>query len=166
MIYAEESMSHNASLYDWTDGGTLPASVRVRGLYTLDDLRAILEHPDSGIPSLGYSVEFSKDSIQFGKLLNKRFEECLIMRNAEHLKDYFSFVFTVRPSGNATSIGLYRSGFSTRNYQSNLQQERKARGGLFGNIASALTKVDDVGFDEENGYYEDVAAYIRNLLGI
>ena len=163
MLYAEESFGHYANLYDWTDGNTLPKSVRVPERITLEEFRTVLER---GLSSLGYPMAFSNDSIQFGKLLNKHIEECLIMRNADHLNDYFSFVFTTRPSGNATIIGLYRSGMSTRNYKSNLQRERKERGGLLGNIASALTKVDTVGFDEENGYYEDVAARIREILGI
>ena len=163
MLYAEETFGHWANLYDWTDGGTLPKTVRVPQRVTLDEFRTVLEQE---ISSLGYPVVLSRDSIQFGKMLNKHIEECLIMRNSDHLNDYFSFVFTTRPSGNATIIGLYRSGTSTRNYQSNLQRERKERGGLFGSIASALTKVDTVGFDEENGYYEDVAARIREILGI
>ncbi len=163
MLYAEESFGHHASLYDWTDGDTLPKAVRVPERITLDEFRDVLER---SVSSTGYPVVFSKDSIQFGKMLNKRIEECLILRNSDHLNDYFSFVFTARPSGNATMIGLYRSGISTRNYKSNLQRERKERGGLLGNIASALTKVNTLGFEDENGYYEDIAALIREILGI
>lgn len=95
----------------------------MQGHITRDDLQNALSSSESGLPTIGIPVEFSRDQIQSGNMISKQCEECLVLKNAEHPNDYFHFVFIVRTTGNVSTISIYRSGSSPLS-----GQKKQARG--------------------------------------
>lgn len=164
MLYLQDSFTHARTVFEWEDS-LLPPAVRMSGQYTLDDLEAALSSSENGLPTLGLPFKFERDQIQSGNMVSKRVEDCLVLKNADHPSDYFTFVFTVRVVGNATTYTIYRSGCSPRSAQKNQQEDRKASSNLLVNILGAVTKVDDQGLDEEYDYYAMVANVIKTVMG-
>lgn len=163
MLYAQSSFTHSQDIYEWD---TLPPGVRVQGRITLDDLQNALSNHESGLPTIGIPVEFSRDQIQSGNMISKQCEACLVLKNAEHPNDYFHFVFTARTTGNISTISIYRSGASPLSWQKNKHEERKNSESLFQNILGAVTKTDDRALEEEYDYYAMVSDIIKSILGI
>ncbi len=151
-------------LYDW--GDDLPGSIRIQGQYSLSDLKNILADAESGIPGTGFRVSFENDQISRGGLFNKQYTDCLVLKNAEHMTDYFHFVFTVRVTGNWTFINIYRSGTSTLNQQKYKQQQRKNSDSLFQNLLGAISGTDEAGLAAESDYYDILCNTIRAILGV
>lgn len=163
MLYAESSYLRTKDIYEWD---MLPSGVRVKGQYTLADVQRILLDEENGLPTIGIPTTFEKDQIQRGGMLNKQYEDCLVLKNAEHPSDYFHFAFTARTTGNVTTIGIFRSGTSPLSQKSNLKDMRKASDSLFQNILGAVTKTDEQGLDAEYDYYAMVADIIKKAFGI
>ena len=163
MLYAESSFSRTKDLYEWD---MLPTGVRVKGRYTLEDIQRVLSDAEKGLPSIGIPTEFERDQIQRGGMFNKQYEDCLVLKNAEHPSDYFHFTFTARTTGNVTTISIFRSGTSPLSQKSNLKDMRKSSDSLFQNILGAVTKTDEQGLEAEYDYYAMVADIIKEAFGI
>ncbi len=163
MLYAQESIAHDADIHVWD---ALPEAVRVKGRYTLDDIERILSDEENGLPTIGIPVEFSRDQIQRGSLFNKQFEDCLVLKNAEHPNDYFHFVFTTRTVGAVTTCSIYRSGISPRSQKANKKDHYKNSSSFFENVLGALTQTDEMGIEEEYDYYAMVADIIKEMFHI
>lgn len=163
MLYAQEAFTHSKDIYEWD---ILPSAVRVKGRYSLSDIQQALSDPDSGLPVIGIPVEFSMDEIQYGNMFSKQYEQCLVLKNGQHPDDYFHFVFTVRWTGNTTTIQIYRSGISPLSQKSNLRDMRKNSDSLFQNLLGAVTKTDEQGISQEYDYYAIVADIIKTTFGI
>lgn len=138
--------------------------VRIKGRYDLDSLVAALNDPAIGLPTIGLPVQFDRDQIQYGNLFRKTYEDCVVLKNADHPDDYFYFVFTARTTGNLTTLGIYRAGSSVNHGQENKKAERMGRKTLVGAIAGALTKTDKQGLEAEEDYYALVIDTIRTVL--
>lgn len=165
MLYAQQTFAHMQDIYTWD---ILPTGIRVPGHLTLDDLKLALLNDDSpfSLASTGFPVTFSKDQIQSGNLVSKQVEDCLVLKNSMHPNDYFHFVFTVRTTGNMTTISIYRSGQSPLSGQQNKRENRKNSDSLFQNILGAVTKTDEQALAKEYDYYDMVATAIKSILGI
>lgn len=160
MLYLEPIILRD--LYEWS---MLPPEIRIRGCYSLNELQGILLNPKSGLPTIGIPIELKWDQIQSGNKFNRRYDDCLVLKNAEHPTDYFHFVFTTRVTGTMSTISIYRSGHSLLSAQKNKQQERRSSNSLFVNILGAATKVDDRGLAEEYDYYALVTDIIKSTFG-
>ena len=163
MLYAQDSFAHTKDIFEWD---ICPSAVKVKGRYTLDDLKSLLNNPENGLPTIGIPVIFTYDEIQSGSMFSKSVETCLVLKNAQHQQDYFHFVFTARQTGNMTYFEIYRSGTSPRSYDSNKKDEWKASNSLFKNILGAVAKTDERGIREEYDYYDMVADIIKECLGV
>ena len=151
-------------LYEWEE--TIPTRIRVPGVYTLQHLKQFLEDPKEGLPTIGIPVVYETDQIKSGGVFNKQLTDCLIIRNQQHMYDYFCFVLIARNVGNFTGIEIWRYGTSALSYKQNKKEERKSSSSLFQNIVGGLTKTDSQGLEAEYMYYDLVADVLKKIFGI
>ncbi len=160
MLYGTQTFSHWCSLLDWNSEG-LPGEIRIKHNFTLDSLESYLTEGEEGLDDIGLPVEFERDQIEYGNMLQKNYVDCTTLKNTEHPNDYFKFTFTVRKTGNISFIGIYRTGSSALNEKQNVKNARKESSSLFSNILGAATTMDTQAFDAENDYYTMVADVIK-----
>lgn len=151
------------NLFEWEE---IPARIRVQGTYTLEQLKALLLDEENGLPALGFPVRIENDQIQSGSIFNRQYTDCIVIKNKEHLYDYFFFVISARHVGNFTGFEIWRAGESTLSYQQNKKEARKNSSSLFQNMVGALTKTDTQGLENENMYYGIVADKLRQIFGV
>lgn len=161
MLYSNQTYFHYQDVFYWEE--LLPQQVRLPGKVTLNQIQKLL---DRAMQKSGYSVGFTYNQIQSGNTLKKRVDDCLIMKNTDHVGDYFHFVFSVRAAGNFSFVSFMRTGMSVNHGQVNRRAERKAAGSFWGDITSALTHVDKQALDSENDYYEVAASFIHMVFGL
>ena len=163
MLYMDETFTHGRSVFDW--GDSFPSAIRVRGEVTLDMIQERLSEPQY-LPSIGIPVTYDRSQIQSGGMFNKQVEDCLLVKNAEHPDDYFSFVFTVRTTGAVTTIGVYHCGSSAYIGQANLKEFRKNSDFTLDRIAGFFTKTDNRAMQAEDDYYQMVFDVLNRALGL
>ena len=151
------------NLFEWEE---IPAHIRVQGRYTLDQLKGLLLDKERGLPSIGIPTRIETDQIQTGGIFNRQYSDCLVIKNEEHLYEYFYFVISAKSVGNYTGFDIWRAGTSTLSYQQNKKEMRRNSTSLFQNIVGALTKTDEQGLDSENMYYGIVADKLIEIFGI
>ena len=156
-------MLRKDSIREW---GDFPSAIRVKGRITLDMIQAALSNEESGLPTIGIPVKYEREQIQSGGLFNKQVEDCLLVKNANHMTDYFHFVFTVRTTGAVTTIGVYYTGYSPNSGQKSLKESRQKSSSMFDNILGAFTKTDDRAFEEEYDYYAMVVDVLKSTFGV
>ena len=137
-------------LYNWEELG-LPSTVNFKSKITLEDVEYTLKNTNE----YGLSFLFERDQIVSGGFLNKKQEDCLIVKNAEFPTGYFYFIFSIFNVGAGSTLKIYRSGIS----KNTAQQQKKQNRGL---IAGALTQVDEQGLEAEYTYYNLVVQTIMN----
>lgn len=152
-------------LRNWSEEG-LPNKIRFKQRLTLEQIVSELSNEESGLPTIGIQTEFVSDQIQSGNLFNKQYEDCIVLKNCDHEDDYFHFVFTVRRTGNSSTISVFRSGVSPLSAQYNKKELRKNDSSLFKNILGALTSVDNQALDAEYDYYALVIDIIKDCFNI
>jgi len=145
-------------LYDWDND--LPRGVRLGYRITLDSLEDFFKN---NLVNLGFPLEFSRDEIRYGSIFNRQYEECLVMKNADHPRDYFHFTFTVHDVGNGTTVSFYRTGYSTRNAQAYEKERYQNSDSLFENILGAFSKTDTKGLQDETIYYSAMTDAINQI---
>lgn len=149
-------------LSDWVSGGyNFFNHIDFKQTITLDMIEEVLNQPEN-LPSLGVQYAFSRDQIKSGGMFSKQYEDCLILRNAEHT-GYHTFVFSITKMGNMSRLNVYRGGHSANAKQLN-NRERRMQSGFVGMVAGALTKVDNNAMEIENFYYTSVLDILQKVL--
>lgn len=149
-------------LKTWEDMG-LVLNIQGPGNIDLDTIEYNLQMKNKyGLPFL-----FERDQIKSGSFISKQYEDCLILKNAEHPTGYFYFIFTVRNLGNAYHCSIYRYGFSENTKQQNKHDERiNSLANPFKMVRGVLTKVDSQGMEYEYDYYSLVIQTIKEMFGV
>ncbi len=147
----------------WDEFG-LPANIEFKTNLTLDDLNFDFESREKGMPTIGIKYSISRDKIKYGGIFNKKYEDCLVLRNMEFV-GCSSFVFTCRNIGNISNVAIYRLGIGAAQTQIN-KKNRRLNGGTLSKIAGMMTKVDESAMNDEYIFYRAVINVIKELYKI
>ena len=127
-------------------------NLRMPGLgnLTIDLLKDMIE---KSCIQYGLNVSIAEDTITSGRLFDKSKTSCITIANAEHPKDYFIEVVTLKTQGTYAFVEFYYTGNSknTRRVADGDREHKTLTGSIVGAIKKATVSNDAM--KEENNYY-------------
>ena len=97
-------------------------------------------------------IEIVLDIAKFGGLFNSSTQDCLIIRNKDHLDDYFHHCVVCTRTGRTSTLELKYFGGSKLIGQANKTEERK--GSFRGMLMNSVFRVNEEALDAEYEYYQ------------
>lgn len=97
-------------------------------------------------------IEIVLDTAKFGGLFNSSTQDCLIIRNKDHLDDYFHHCVVCTRTGRTSTLELKYFGGSKLIGQANKTEERK--GSFRGMLMNSVFRVNEEALDAEYEYYQ------------
>ena len=102
--------------------------------------------------NFGLPITITNDQIKSGGLFNPHIEDCLILTNTEHGKDYFKYCITLKKQGKMATVDMRYYGWSILTEKKGRAEERGNK--ISGMIINMVKGTDEVGMDAEYEYYE------------
>ena len=129
-------------------------------------LQPLIELIEKSMAAEKQKIKLINTQIQFGSFLNKSYEDCVVMQNAEHGSDYFQFVFSYRVSKSGNEYYyIYSMGGSSNFSAQDTSREIASEGGFLNGIIAKLGKPKKDDILEEEEYYEAVNKTLRLICG-
>ena len=97
-------------------------------------------------------IEIVLDTAKFGGLFNSSTQDCMIIRNKEHLDDYFQHCIVCTRTGRTSTLELKYFGGSKLIGQANKTEERK--GSFRGMLMNSVFRVNEEALNAEYEYYQ------------
>ena len=97
-------------------------------------------------------IEIVLDTAKFGGVFNSSTQDCLIIRNKDHLDDYFRHCVVCTRTGRASTLELKYFGGSKLIGQANKTEERKSS--FRGMLMNSVFRVNEEALDAEYEYYQ------------
>lgn len=158
MLYAQSSLFHISQINNWNDLG-LETQIIFNDIVSLDMLMAYFLKSNSELNFSDLPIEITRDQIRFGKLSDRHYADCMIIKNKSHLKDYYHFTLTAKATHHSTLITIYRTGQSVLLENNNSKKIGKAKINTFKNDTN-----NNEDIETEKTYYISVIKALKTLL--
>ncbi len=111
----------------------------------------------------GLNVVVDVDTINSGRLFDKSTTECVTVKNAEHMTDYYTEVVAMKTQGTYAFIDFYFTG-NSKNCNRVAEGERK-HSTMAGSIIGAIKKatVSNEAMETETNYYSMLCDAISSV---
>lgn len=109
----------------------------------------------------GLPIQFGRDEVKHGGLLNATKETCLTIVNQTHPEDYFKYCIILRKQGNKVWLQCFYYGQSVLTGKKHQEQERA--NSLSGMLLNALSHVNEMDYDAEYQYYHDFENMVKDV---
>ncbi len=131
------------------------------GNMTIDELKLIIE---KACTNYGLNVIVSTDVITSGRIFDKSKTDCITITNAEHQKDYFIEVITMKTQGLYAFFDFYYTGTSKNNRR--MAEGDMKHSTITGSIIGAIKKatVSNDAMETETNYYSMLCDAIRSVI--
>jgi len=112
----------------------------------------------------GLPIKAYIDRLKSGGLINSSVEDCLILENVNHPKDYLKYCLTIRRQGKLNIITVSRYGLSGNALMANQTEEMRESGTFAGMVINAVSGVNEAAYQKECNYYRLVEEMLTRII--
>ena len=111
--------------------------------------------------NFGLPISILEDQIKSGGLFRSQIEDCLILTNTDHSKDYFKYCITLKKQGKMATVNMQYYGMSLLGWEKDKAEKR--RDTFSGTIMNLVKGNNEVGYAAENEYYDMLEMLFREV---